>query len=373
MAYFIMFGLSALACVFAERCRRLKKKKQFLFWSIVTVLLPSVLAGIRDSSVGYDVELYLNRIFMIAEQSKSYFRYVVQMTVLYSNVGIGFSSLVYAAAHLFEDVHWTYFFVNLMPVCLFYIAIYRNNKIKHKSFVWLVLLLVIYNVSLNLLRQIIAVSIIYFGQEFVRKKKPIKYIVTCIVAFLFHDSAIIFIAFYFVYWFIQAKGSNLRMLVGLILMIALIYAYAPVLNLIVNAGILDSRFVSSYSQGFHFGGAINLYTLFCALFVLITDVATNMKNHEDLTMNFYTTIVCLNVLCFMIGSATSEAYRIGYYTFVFLPEALEYSTRKYKSGPRRILQIILAGYAIYYWYVLIVVYKFAATIPFISDVIGWLA
>lgn len=366
MTYFLTFLTSTLSCQIANRCYKNDKIKKFLLWSMICLAIPSTIAGVRSSVVGYDVELYLNRVFELASHRSSILSYLIEITALFPNIGMGFSTIIYVIAHIFKDVHWAYFFINLIPFLFIYIAIYRNKNIQNRGFVWFVILLLLYNVSLNLMRQMIAVSIVYFAQEYVKKKQLGKYIVTIIIASLFHDTAIVFITIFFVYWFIHNKASYVRMLASIALMFGVIFSYSSILNILVRIGVLDSRFITVYSKGFHFGGIISHYMLFSTIFIFLINVLLN-SIREDPVINFYTVLVIINLFSFMIGSATSEAYRIGYYFLIFLPEIFDYATRKFEIKLQGSLKLVIAGYSIYFWYILIIVNKFAATVPYVSD------
>ncbi len=370
MIYFVMFVLSTAFCWGAVRCERKRNKKYARVLNAFAILMPAILAGVRHESVGTDVRLYLNNVYALSESSGSFFEYIATMSVMYSNIGVGFSTMVYLVAALFDDVHWVYFFISLIPMAFMYYGVKRNVERSNQCIVWLMLLMLLYNISLNLLRQIIAVSIIYWGHKYIIDRKPLKYFLTCFAAILFHDTSIVFVLFYFIYWFMNGNNSFLRMLLSCAALVVFLFAYQGILQLAVSWGLLDSRFITSaaFSSGFHFGGIVTMTPIIMALYVVGMNSIDTYGRNKRRALNYYSVIAVMNAIFFSIGSATSEAYRIGYYTMVFMPEVLLRINGKFNRASKRIANAVMVILLIYYWYFLFIVNGFAATVPYITDV-----
>ena len=75
---------------------------------------------------------------------------------------------------------------------------FKRNSIK----IWLSVLLFInigaYYTSFNIMRHIIAVAIVFSGSKFLYDREFFKYLVTILIASLFHTTAIVLIPFYFI-------------------------------------------------------------------------------------------------------------------------------------------------------------------------------
>lgn len=99
---------------------------------------------------------------------------------------------------LFTD-NEAYLFVITSFIILF--AIYSQFK-RYSPYVWLSVLLFIsigsYYTSFNVMRQILASSIIFAGSKYLYERKFIKYCLVVIFASLFHKTALIMVVFYFI-------------------------------------------------------------------------------------------------------------------------------------------------------------------------------
>lgn len=180
MVYFIALFLSALCCYTAQTLSS-KYKKVSIVFEVISVLIPSVIAGIRNEYVGYDVRLYLNHIFDIACYSSSLIEYISIIKGIYHNIGMGFSVITYLASCISNDKHSIYFIANLLTMTCFYIGTCNNEKYE-RVFCWIMILFLFYNLSLNLIRQTCAISILFLARIYIYKENLIKYLVLCLVA-----------------------------------------------------------------------------------------------------------------------------------------------------------------------------------------------
>lgn len=79
---------------------------------------------------------------------------------------------------------------------------FYNQIIKDSPYKWISILLFItigpYYTSFNLIRQILAVGIVFMGSRYIYQKNIIKYVSVIILASLFHRSSLVMIPFYFI-------------------------------------------------------------------------------------------------------------------------------------------------------------------------------
>jgi len=82
---------------------------------------------------------------------------------------------------------------------------------KHSDIVWLSVLMFVtigsFYTSFNIIRQIIAASIIFSASDYIYERKMFKYFISIIFAMLFHKTALIMIIFYFLLTFKQNKKN----------------------------------------------------------------------------------------------------------------------------------------------------------------------
>lgn len=208
MEYLICFFLSCLTIKFIEKYE--KKSLNFLAGSAIAILFPCLLAGLRDVSIGTDVEGYAKPLFIIAEnsmalegylKSKYLYLYIVKFV---TDFEIGFSLIVYIVTKIFHS-----FIIELFVIQLFIIVpVYKSLVyFKGKFPIWFgmaVFYLMYYNTSLNMMRQWIAMAFLLYGFHFILENKYILYFVTIGFAMLFHKSALIGIVVFILYQYMNS-------------------------------------------------------------------------------------------------------------------------------------------------------------------------
>lgn len=177
----IFIGL-LLGCVFLPYMA--EKREKFVYLALLAVLL-SFFAGFRGVSVGLDTQGYANMFQLIADgrQDEAYgletqFKVVCMvLSKVYNN-----SSLLFILCAILTN------FLVILRIWDF-----RGNAS-------LVMMVVVYYVSfyfqtMNIMRQMCACALLFYGTRFIPKRKYIISLLFVALALIFHQSAIIGIAF----------------------------------------------------------------------------------------------------------------------------------------------------------------------------------
>ena len=94
------------------------KRKGLAFWSVsfIAILPPSVLAGIRDFTIGTDINHYVVTNFVQALGYDNFFefnKYILQIQSdfvgLPNNTESGYNLLVFLVSRFTQDAHWVLF------------------------------------------------------------------------------------------------------------------------------------------------------------------------------------------------------------------------------------------------------------------------
>jgi len=188
--------------------------------------------------------------------------------------------------------------------------IYRNSA---KPFLSLMLLMTLefYRFTLTGLRQAVALAIITgVSYEFMLQRRPIKFVLSVIVAALFHSSAILFLPAYLVAtWKIGWKQA------ALVFGLCVIYFLFPGLVRTVLTEIAWSESVAAYansSKALTWSGVVIQMCIlaFCLLFRNETTLNEYDKwRRIDAFINCMIIGICLQILATMIA----EAFRLAYY------------------------------------------------------------
>lgn len=121
----------------------------------------------------------------------------------------GFYFLTYILSRFFKDYHIGFFVYAILVQVFFYIAFKRCKKLFNTP-VWFAMLLInlfLYNISLNLMRQCIAVPIAFLAWTYLADGKIKQYILFTIIAVVFHSSALITVLILPMYLLLRA-GRN---------------------------------------------------------------------------------------------------------------------------------------------------------------------
>ena len=204
MIYLITFGISCGLFVLSESKYLKKKKCLKVIFAVLAITVPSLLAGLRDSSVGTDVEVYGNFWFEYTQRMK-FLRYIEFAKSC--SIGVVYALLNYIVGLFTDDTKIYYFVLSFVETSLIYIGVKMFNGLDRKSlfnnklvlndnnkislpFAMFCYYTIFYNNTLNLLRQFLAVCFVFVAYMFIMKKQYVVSVLILMVAFLSHNSAL---------------------------------------------------------------------------------------------------------------------------------------------------------------------------------------
>ena len=200
MIYLVCFAISLLFMYFANKTQN---RKLFVAFSVGSILFPVLLAGLRDYSVGIDTMNYLTypRYWGGASSADSLGTYLKD----YMDLGIGeplFALLCGAVAQLAGNYSVFLILVHTLIITGVYIGVYRFRKEVNPVAVMALFYLVFYNHSLNIMRQYMAMAIVFAVLADIMQGKYLRYCICVAIAMLLHTSAALGFVVLFVYWFV---------------------------------------------------------------------------------------------------------------------------------------------------------------------------
>ena len=218
MIYMIMFVFSTF---FAYMASRAKDKGGVFLFSVIAVLIPCIMGGIRAPGVGNDTGTYALPHFLQALNASDFQNFIYGNSKLSRE--LGWSSVTYASTKIFGSINANFFIYQLLTIPFVYIGAYRQRKRVPFPFTMLIFFLVYYNQTYNFMRQSIAASIIFMMLPELENRKYIKFAVCVIIAAMFHTSALVTIFFFLGFHMIIAADiprffRNLMLYVGLLMM-----------------------------------------------------------------------------------------------------------------------------------------------------------
>lgn len=379
MIYIVFFLISCCLIWLSEKSPSRNIGKLLAF---IAILLPCILAGMRADTIGTDVRVYVEPLYNAAKQSTSFSSYMNQSWFYiwrYKYVHdfeIGFISLIYLIEKLGGSLGAVLFFIHVLIVAPIYLGLKKMNKPYPVCLGMLIFYLLFYNTSLNMMRQWIAMSILFYGLSYLIINEKKKYFISIVVACLFHTSALIGVAIYFLYMYSQKqreyiKIANFRLDGSLAPIKLFVYGCIVLLSLNVIAVLLRAIGLAKYAGYIQGNGSIHLMPnqiiMRLPIIVLLVIRWKRMLAEDELTP-FYGSMIVLDLLASQLISINVYAFRIA--SFFSEYNMLSYSAlvyagnRKYRTNRYVTLFYVLA-YMVYYWIYYYVITGTHATFPYI--------
>lgn len=366
--YLVTFSLSIGLLFYSERTKN-KVMRRLLV--MLALLVPSALAGLRDYSIGNDVLLYGNTWFENACSYDSLFSFFDKAHEY--SIGIGYATVNWIISRISHNPHVFYFFYELLQLTiLYYVVKPLKNKISI-SFAFFVYYFSYYNLSLNLLRQIMAVLIILYAYRYIANKNIIKYIVAVLIAYSFHTTGIIGIVLYPIS--VSVESGKLKKIFRYLIVgcsVIFVIGYEQIFNLLINVNVLSATRYSHYLTDTDVGGRyIRLvYWGIVLFFVIWKGKKSNLQYENIITLQMFMIISAIMSILTFVGS--TWVIRVAYYFdiyqviyFAFLAQKLNI---RLKVGQQKTLAggyILLGGLVIVNWLIVFIIRNGAATFPYV--------
>lgn len=324
MPYILIFVLSCLNFRLAYLLRKYKTIK--ILFVLIGLLLPCVLAGARDNTIGTDVLVYGDAYLNYAQRYNSLPSY---MNFDYLGGEPLFKMLSYVSAHYFGQFGY-YFTLEFACVLPIYATFVRRGWERYSWLGMLIYYLCFYSFSLNLLRQSIAMSIIFWSYNYIVERKPIKFCVSVVIAAGFHLTAAIMVLLYPIHrmvtyvqdkdsknFFSRIIGPYRKLIYALIILmcVVLLFLYSSLLPAIIA---LTGRFEGQLK---YLSDGVSVYwpywlTMFLPIFLLFRKY--NVRRSTDEEYSFLYLMFALSIILFQLIGINSESYRISLYFMQFL-------------------------------------------------------
>lgn len=177
LSYIIYIGLLAFCWLFSYLANRYHQKK--FVWLIILAL--TLIAGLRDYSVGIDTQSYVKKFGYIAN---GVFRYAYGLET-------SFKYICYAVLKFFPNATVLLtLFAFLTNWCII-TRFWELRKISSFSCMVLCYYMSFYFMTMNVMRQFCAIGIVFYCTRYLSQKKVLRFILGVLIAMLFHQTAVI--------------------------------------------------------------------------------------------------------------------------------------------------------------------------------------
>jgi len=366
--YFVTFISSFFVCALGERMYACNRKNISAGFMFLAVLIPAILAGIRDYTVGTDVATYGHWLFSSALNANSLKWFMISN----KSIDILYSAFVYFVAWFFKSEHWLYFFSGLITYLFVMLTLCHYRKYMNVSFAWLSYLFLFYGDSLNAMRQCMAVAIAFWGFHFFQEHKWKAGIIITVIACLFHNTAIVTFGIAIVYYLIEKKDTRIFKFWILFVTTLIFISYSKLINLGVGIGILNDKFLRyelANQVVFSFNPILIRLPYIFIIWLFYHNFSGKNRSDEQLS-SFMILMILMEMLSAELRIVHPTLYRVSLYFGVYRCLGLGRVVGSLKISNRRIVSAVLLLLFVVTWIYQNVVQGNNEIYPFTSQLIG---
>ncbi|MBQ7917741.1 MAG: EpsG family protein [Clostridia bacterium] len=294
-----------------------KEKEQKISWLAVVVLI--LFSGLRAHSVGGDISTYriaFNEIGFAHSVENGYVHYEPFYKILnWATTLFGPTDTAFSVFLLIISI------INVVLVV--YVAKTISSDIALTMFLFVCV--DIFIPSLSLLRQAIAISFIILSLKYVYEKKPLKFIICVIVAYFFHDSALLMLVLYLFNLLKNNKHNYYYYGFGFIILIVFAIFDEEIILRLCNA--LGFNYYWWYSMG---GDKLSLLShlkaisvvMVCGFFIAYKiyrdEKGKPLGKKYNLFLNIYYVAALLNIYNMIAGTLGIVSRMMYYFSWVLM-------------------------------------------------------
>ncbi len=331
-------------------------QQPILIFPAITIL--SIIAALRSIDVGTDTQTYIELYDSIVNDEN------MSVILMILDTDLFFYATCYLAQHI-GGIQVVFFCYSFLTFYFLYKALVKYRKFLPVWLGFILFLFFFYNASLNIMRQILAVSFILWSSTFLFEGKKKTFLILSIISIIFHMTAIIASGIIFVLYKISSTPTQNKKLSYSLFFIALIVAFLSV-NLVISY-MVAINFGHSYAYTSSAQKSqIGLTDMMISLFLIASSyVGMKRKVIKVVNIDFFylSSIVCL--VMFLTGIYNRFLMRMAYYNLVFaclyLPLIIKSPKIKKFKAPY-MLVVLFMGF--FYWLYLFVISGSNATIPY---------
>lgn len=303
----IFGGLLVLNIVLAWIAQKENRKDVLLLAALTMTLV----AGLRATSVGIDTAQYTEQ-FRLLKLGRFDLVYAMEKSFMY---------LCSILMIIFRDAH--FLFAIFAAVTHGFVLLRLWDFKEDICLPWSVACyqIMFFPESLNVMRQLIAIAIVFYATRYISKKKYTRFLVYVGVAFLFHNSALIGLGFLgldaFVYWHSIDKEKRAKILkisvkAGIVLLII-----GVILFFALNIGERYDKYLTNIKLNFGLMMLVKLFFLIGTIILMHNEMKELLTNRKErrLVRNIETIRIYygLGIMFTSLGYILENAHRIGWY------------------------------------------------------------
>lgn len=314
------------------------------FWLPFIVL--SLFAGVRNFNVGKDSENYTRNFRTSLDVHYFEFDEFIEP---------GYQFLEYTILRLTNEYFWL-FFITALIVVYCYLTIIKKYSVNYLLSVFLFITLGVYTFFFNGLRQGLAMAIFSLALPHLLEKRLVSYLVVCVLASLFHNSALFMVPFYFL---VNLKVKPIYKISATFL--GSLFVSRFLVNYISTTNDRYEGYATADQEG---GGYVTLGFYIIILFAIyVTSRIYKIRDKQFVQLfTFYAVGVVFIIPIAMLGANPSGPQRLlAYFTWtliLILPTILKKINNIY---------ITTLGVILFIIYFILTTSKFSNLVPYVIN------
>lgn len=341
----------------------------------LTLFTPCFFAGVRDYSIGTDVMTYAIWTYNSAA-SEGLMLFLKDYSAI-SAPGFNLFSWVFSKAGSFELYLAA---IQALTIC----PLYFYARRKHNDCTWPAIaayMMLLYPISLNAMKQMIAVAFCLPSYDLIEQKRPILFVAyVAIVGVLFHQTALFFLLLYPIERIISGAYGERKAFFGKGQKLAIVY----LVFLGFIAAFLFGRFfigffsrikesyaylVQSSGAGLNNSALIMTVALLLTQFICMSGMRSPKSQfaQEQQTLSL---ICIIGSLVFQLSMLASSLLRFSYYFIVFVPIYAASLFADRKRVQSKIAGLLLLSFLVAYFVQVYVLNGGNAVYPYTSAILG---
>ena len=311
IVYIIAFALSLLGVKLADIWY--DDKSQFWKYSILAVIPPILIAGLRDSSVGSDMELYIVPIFNgIASNGQN----LIEFIDSYPGMEWGYLFLNYVIAQVTDQPFVLLLCIHILIIIPLYVTAMKWREYLSPVLFMFVFYMIFFQESLSIVRQSVALSFSMLAFTLFWEKKYIYYVVCLIIAFLFHQTSVIILSFPIIYYVIDrfSLKQTYILYIGVVLIGTLFFLNIDnILIWMIESGYIDLRFLKYTSADNTFTPVLGAANFMVKIMTIAYIIYIMIIYEADSILKFFLVVAVLDMLFSLCALIVQPLDRLSLY------------------------------------------------------------
>jgi hypothetical protein len=287
-------------------------QRRFIAGSLLAVLPPILIAGLRDSTVGSDTDLYVIPIFNgIASNGQN----LIEFIDSYPGMEWGYLLLTFVIAQLTDQSVFLLLSIHVLIILPLYMTAMKWREYLSPVLFMFIYYMIFFQESLSIARQSIALSFSMLAFTFFLEKKYIKYVVFTLCAFLFHQTALVALSFPVFYYIVDRfsiRQNYLSFLAGALMIVLFFLNFDSIMIWMIDNGYLDLKFLKYTTADNEFIPVLGTAN-FLVKIVIIAYIVYIMVSYEYTFLKFFLVLAIFDMLFSLCALILQPLDRISLY------------------------------------------------------------